>query len=88
MTGYWNYTKQVQSHAKSPFFEQKQFGGAANSSDRMRLGAGDFHNLPSQPFKAQYNEMLYTDNKIHMISKGRLMLSFSKHCFNFLYSKF
>lgn len=70
--------KQVQSLADSPHFGKHSSKELLNSSDCMRLGAEDFQNLPSQALKAQYNEMLHIANKIHMLFKGKLMLSFYK----------
>lgn len=49
-----------------------------NSSDRTRLWVGDFQNLPSQLLKAQYNEIIYRANRIHMFFKGKPLLTYSK----------
>lgn len=66
--------KKVQSLADSPHFGKHSSKELLNSSDRMRLEAEDFQNLPSQPLKAQYNEMLYIASKIHMFFKGKLSI--------------
>lgn len=62
--------KQVQSRAKSPLFGRKQLGGAAKLFRSHEAGSWGFPE--SQPLNAQYNEMLYTANKIHMIFKVKL----------------